>query len=278
MNNKQNKFGIDVGAGFPGTVEEHIPILSSVGYDACFTGWNHESMETWANLIAQNGLIYQSVHAPFNRVHKLWEAGEEGERYTDMLIDCIRDCARFDVKIMVCHVIIGMDRHFPSALGISRFSRLVEAGEKHGVTVAFENTEGLEYLQAVIDHLGDSPACGFCWDTGHEQCYNYGENMMARFGHKLVATHLNDNFGMADRNVMTWLDDSHVLPFDGINNWGSIIDRLDAVGYDGIYTMELTRNPKPNRPDTHKAYAAWSYEQFMAEALERARRMVALRG
>lgn len=274
---KQDKFGISVGLGFPESAEDQIAAIARVGYDACFTGWNHERMESWANAVAKNGLIYQSVHAPFNKAHKMWEAGREGEDYTDMLIQCVEDCKRFDIGIMVAHVIIGMDRHFPSALGITRFRRLVEAGEKNGVKIAFENTEGIEYLQAVMDHLGDSDYCCFCWDTGHEQCYNYGEDMMARFGNKLIATHLNDNFGMADRNKMTWLDDSHVLPFDGINDWKSIIDRMDKAGYNGIYTMELTRNAKPNK-NTHDAYAAWSLEEFLAEALNRMHRMVALRG
>lgn len=277
MEKKQDKFGISVGMGFPESVEDQVAAIARVGYDACFTGWNPERMESWANAIAKNGLIYQSVHAPFNKAHKMWEAGAEGEEYTDMLIKCVEDCKRYDIGIMVAHVIIGMDRHFPTALGITRFRRLVEAAEKAGVVVAFENTEGIEYLQAVMDHLSASPYCGFCWDTGHEQCYNYGEDMMARFGHKLVATHLNDNFGMADRNVMTWHDDSHVLPFDGINDWKSIIDRMDKVGYNGVYTMELTRNPKPNK-HTHDAYAEWSLEKFLAEALDRMHRMVALRG
>ncbi|MBQ7321546.1 MAG: sugar phosphate isomerase/epimerase [Clostridia bacterium] len=274
---KQDKFGISVGLGFPESAEDQIAAIARVGYDACFTGWNHERMESWANAVAKNGLIYQSVHAPFNKAHKMWEAGREGEDYTDMLIQCVEDCKRFDIGIMVAHVIIGMDRHFPSALGITRFRRLVEAGEKNGVKIAFENTEGIEYLQAIMDHLGASDHCCFCWDTGHEQCYNYGEDMMARFGNKLIATHLNDNFGMADRNKMTWLDDSHVLPFDGINDWKSIIDRMDKAGYNGIYTMELTRNAKPNK-NTHDAYAAWSLDEFLAEALNRMHRMVALRG
>ena len=277
MTMKQDKFGISLGLGFPESALDQIAITKRVGYDACFTGWSPDHMESWANAMAQNGLIYQSVHAPFNKAHKMWEAGEEGEQYTDMLIKCVEDCKKFDVGIMVAHVIIGMDHHFPSALGITRFRRLVEAGEKNGVKIGFENTEGIEYLQAVMDHLGDSPYCCFCWDTGHEQCYNYGEDMMARFGNKLIATHLNDNFGMADRNKMTWLDDSHVMPFDGINDWKSIIDRMDKAGYDGIYTMELTRNSKPNK-NTHDIYAHMNVEQFMAEALDRMHRMVALRG
>lgn len=274
---KQDRFGISVGMGFKESFADQVAAIKRVGYDACFTGWNPEKMDYYAETIAKNGLIYQSVHAPFDKAHKMWEAGRAGEEYTDMLIRCVEDCARVGVGIMVAHVIIGMDRHFPSALGITRFRRLVEAGEKNGVRIAFENTEGIEYLQAIMDNLGDSPYCCFCWDTGHEQCYNYGEDMMARFGDKLIATHLNDNFGMADRNKMTWHDDSHVLPFDGINDWKSVIDRMDKAGYDGIYTMELTRNPKPNK-NTHDAYAAWSLEEFLTEALNRMHRMVALRG
>ena len=274
---KQDKFGISLGMGFPESATEQIATAARVGFDACFTGWNPDRMADWADAMMKHGLIYQSVHAPFDKAHKMWEAGRAGEEYTDMLIRCVEDCKKYNVGIMVAHVIIGMDRHSPSALGITRFRRLVEAGEKAGVKIAFENTEGIEYLQAVMDHLGASDYCGFCWDTGHEQCYNYGEDMMARFGDKLIATHLNDNFGMADRNVMTWHDDSHVLPFDGINDWKSIINRMDKVGYDGIYTMELTRNAKPNK-HTHDVYAAWNVEQFMAEALERMHRMVALRG
>ena len=274
---KQDKFGISLGMGFPEGAIDQIRIAKNVGYDACFTGWSPDRMESWANEMAKQGLIYQSVHAPFTEAHKMWQAGPAGQNYTDSLIKCVEDCKRFGVGIMVAHVIIGMDRHSPSALGITRFRRLVEAGEKNGVKIAFENTEGIEYLQAVMDNLGDSPYCCFCWDTGHEQCYNYGEDMMARFGHKLVATHLNDNFGMADRNVMTWHDDSPVRPFDGINDWKSIIDRMDRAGYDGIYTMELTRNAKPNK-NTHDIYAHMNVEQFMAEALDRMHRMVALRG
>jgi hypothetical protein len=52
---------------------------------------------------------------------------------------------------------------------------------------------------------------------------------------------------------------------------------MDRAGYDGIYTMELTCNAKPNK-NTHDIYAHMNVEQFMAEALDRMHRMVALRG
>lgn len=75
--------------------------------------------------------------------------------------------------------------------------------------------------------LGGSPAVRFCWDTGHEMCYNFSQDMMGLYGDKLVATHFNDNMGMADPNVVTWHDDAHLLPFDGIADWAGIMQRIN---------------------------------------------------
>lgn len=266
------KYGINVGLGFKESVEEQVPVIAKVGYSSCFTNWEPGcDVKGWARVIRECGLVYQSIHAPFGQVQKLWEdEGAGGEAYTDMLIDCVHDCAENGVGIMVSHVAIGMDKHTPNALGLKRFERLVKAGESAGVVIAFENTEGEEYLASVMGAFKDSPACGFCLDTGHEQCYNYGKDMVSLYGANLVSTHLNDNFGMADVNVMTWHDDSHVMLGDGIVDWNGVKARLNEWHYDGILTMELTRNSKPNK-HTHDAYAALSLEEFLRLALDKAK-------
>lgn len=264
------KLGISVGTGHGKPIEEAVPVIAAAGFDAVFTGWSEGCpLEDWANLIARNGLIYQSIHSPFNKVDRLWVEGEEGEAYTDMLIKCVEDCARFDIPMCVIHPIIGMDKHDPTDLGIKRYARLVEAAEKVGVKLGFENVEGPEYLAKIMTDLGHSSAVGFCWDTGHEMCYNFSADMMALYGDRLVGTHFNDNMGMGDPNVVTWLDDSHLLPFDGIADWKGIMDRIRRHNYDGILTFELTSKSKPGK-NTHDAYTPWSFEQYVAEAYARA--------
>ncbi|MBQ3126937.1 MAG: sugar phosphate isomerase/epimerase [Clostridia bacterium] len=270
------KLGIGLGLGYGMPNEDEVKAIKAVGFDACFTGWGEGcDVEGWANGIARAGLIYQSIHSPFGKVHKMWEEGDEGEAVTDMLIACVNDCAKVDVPVMVVHPIIGMDKHNPTDLGITRFARLVEAAEKAGVKLGFENVEGPEYLAKIMADLGGSSAVGFCWDTGHEMCYNFSADMMALYGDKLIATHFNDNLGMADPNVVTWLDDSHLLPFDGIADWAGIMARINRHGYEGILTFELTCKNKPNK-HTHDAYAAWTMEQFVAEAYARAVKVAAL--
>lgn len=267
--------GVNVLSNF-GTYADVIRTVASVGFDACFIDWSYTvPVEECAEAIAKNGLIFQSIHAPFHHVETLWDEGEEGEIFTNEMIDCLHDCERFDVPVMIVHPIKGMDRHSPNELGLIRFARLVEEAEKRKVKLAFENVEGIEYLEAVMKRFGQSDAVGFCWDTGHEMCYNFSEDVMARYGDRLIATHFNDNMKMHDPNVVTWHDDLHLLPFDGRADWQGIMDRIARHGYRGILTFELTVKNKPNY-HYHDTYAAWTAEEFYTHAYDRACRVRSL--
>ena len=269
------KLGINIGQGFGESFREGVPATARAGFDACFTGWSDGTdVAARAALIRENGMVYQSIHAPFNKSDALWEEGDAGDAFADQLIRCLHACAENDVPIMVVHPIIGMDKHTPTPLGIERFGRLVAEAEKTPVRVAFENVEGIEYLEAVIRELGGSPAVGYCWDTGHEMCYNFSRDVPALFGDKLIATHLNDNFGMTDPAVVTWHDDSHMMPYDGIADWHGIAARLVRAGFDGILTFELTSKSKPGK-NTHDAYAAPGLDGFLRLAHEKAVRVAA---
>lgn len=262
---------------FPSDLERALKTIKESGFDGCFIccNSNGSDIEKKAELIAKNGLIFQSVHAPFGNVHTLWEEGEAGERETDLLIDCLKACERAGAPIMTVHPIIGMDRHTPCELGIKRFSRLVEEAEKTSVKLAFENVECLEYLDMVFDRLGDSDAVRLCWDTGHEMCYNFSTDIPGRFSGKLITTHFNDNLGITDPSVVTWLDDAHLLPFDGIADWKGIMDRIRRENFTDILTFEFSRNSKPGK-NTHDIYAHLSDEKYMALAYEKACKVAAL--
>jgi sugar phosphate isomerase/epimerase len=250
--------------------------VKKAGFDACFTDWgNREQGELQAKAVKENGLIYQSIHAPFGKVHTLWEEQEAGEEYLQVQLDCLADCHRYGAPIMIVHPNIGMTRHTPTELGLERYARLVKAAEECGVQIAFENVEGMEYLEALMKEFGSSPAVGFCWDTGHEMCYNYSLDMMAKYGDHLIATHLNDNMGMLNPEEMTWHDDAHLMPFDGIADWEGIAARLDRHGYKGTLTFELTTKNKPNR-NTHDIYQHLDVNGFYKLAYEKACRVASL--
>lgn len=258
---------------------KQLELIKQAGFDAFFCGWREpEEMASVAARARELDLKFQSVHAPFDRCDLLWEQkSDEAEGFVKVLIDCVRACERYSVPVMVSHVFIGFNGGpAPSSAGLSRFERVVEEAEKSGVRIAFENTEGEEYLSAVMNHFRDHPNVGFCLDTGHEMCYNHSSDLLSLYGDRLIATHLNDNLGpSAFDGSITWLDDLHLLPFDGICDWQRCANRLVDCGYDGILTFELNRASKPGRHDNDK-YGSMPIESYLAEAYARACRFASL--
>ncbi|MBQ7336220.1 MAG: sugar phosphate isomerase/epimerase [Clostridia bacterium] len=253
-------------------VSEQLEMLRRVGWGGFFTGWNPKNTKERAQAADRLGLIYQSIHSPITSIHKMWKDGSEGDTVAQMLIDCVTDCAQNGIPVMVIHPFIGFWDHTPTQIGLERYARIVEAADRLGVQLGFENVEGEEYLQALMQAFWDAPSCGFCWDTGHEQCYNDGKDMMALYGKKLCHTHLNDNLGVYDPKL-TWENDFHLVMGDGIVDWKSVMDRIDASPYEGILMCELTLASKPGR-HTHDAYAAMPLEAFYTFALERMRKIL----
>lgn len=100
--------------------------------------------------------------------------------------------------------------------------------------------------------------------------------MLALYGDRLIATHLNDNLGISDFNGnIFWTDDLHLLPMDGIIDWKNVSERLNKCGYDGILTFELSRISKPNRHDNDK-YERMSMKEYLAECYARACRVASM--
>lgn len=269
---KQYKLGIAL-------MGDHVNMIAQIGWEAFFTGWDRNNIERWANEAARNGLIYQSIHSPFSHQHKvsyMWQDREEGKFVTDQLIECVKDCAKFDIPVMVIHPFIGFKDHTPTQVGLDNYKRVVEVANKLGVTLGFENVEGEEYLAALMKEFWNEPCCGFCLDTGHEQCYNGGKDMMALYGEKLCHTHFNDNLGVLDKTLpidLSWKNDLHLTMGDGIVDWKGVMDRIDASPYEGPLICELTRSNKLGRPD-HDKYAAMSIDEYYAFALNRARKVL----
>lgn len=253
------------------SIPEQMRIFAEAGFDGFFTAWEPDAP------IAENRkaadalkMFYQSVHAPYGKLDKVWQEGEEGDLFLGTLTECLTDCAANEVGIMVCHAFIGFRDHSPTQIGLDRIGRLARRAEELGVKIAFENTEGEEYLAAILNGI-PSPALGFCWDTGHEMCYNHTQDMPSHYGSRIIATHINDNLGIRSFDgTISPIDDLHLLPFDGIADWDWVAERLKT--FDGPLTFELKRFSKPDRHDNDR-YLAMTLPQYAAEAYARACRV-----
>ena len=269
----RTKLCLGVGKTFDLDTADQIRLFAQAGFDGFFTGWDGR-VDEYRALADELGMIYQSIHAPFKLAATMWKPDGEAAPAVEELLACVRDCGRVRVPVLVVHPYIGFDLPYqPTEDGLRHFRTVVEEAKRQNVKIAFENVEGEEYLKALMDAFAGDSSVGFCWDSGHELCYNRGKDMLVLYGDRLIATHLNDNLGVsrADGKIY-WTDDLHLLPFDGIHDWRDVADRLNRCGYDGILTFELTRASKPNRHENDK-YAKMSIEEYVAEVYARACRL-----
>lgn len=276
----KQKLCLGILEGFDMPYTEQVRLMKKAGFEAFFIDDcnRHAPVDELVALSKELGMEIPSYHAPFNKSYDMWQSGPKGDAARDELIDCLEICAKHKIPVMVTHAFIGYDDSLaiPEA-GIERFGAVAKRAAELGVTLALENTEGEEYLGILLDAFRNEKSVGFCWDTGHELCYNYGKDMMALYGDRLVCTHLNDNLGVSDfSGVRTWHDDLHLLPFDGITDWDSVVKRIAASGYGYPLSFELSIKSKPDRND-NDCYAALDPEAYFAAAYNRACKVAALK-
>lgn len=259
--------------------DEQITLFKKTGFEGCAIDMSDKKADaaSLARKAKEENMIIPYLHAPFNKSDDMWMDGEIGDIALAELLDCLELCSKLEIPAMVAHAFIGFDSdNNPTDIGIARYGALAIRAKELGIKLALENTEGEEYLFALMKELKDIDSVCFCWDSGHELCYNYGKDLIALYGDRLAVTHINDNLGIKDYDgKITYIDDLHLLPFDGITDWNAAAKRLVKCGFNGPISFELSTLSKPGRHENDK-YAAMPIEAFIAEAYNRACRFATL--
>ena len=271
----KQKLGFSIGQSFGMSIPEAVQLVKNSGFDALSPEWTPDGNHlAYIAAAKEAGLELQSLHAPFLKAKDMWGMDEEkGEAAVAELLDCLQVCVDHRIPVMVVHAYIGFKEHEPTPEGLVRYGQFVAQAKACGVKIAFENTEGEEFLYALMDHFAQEETVGFCWDSGHEMCYNHFQDLLARFGDRLLMTHLNDNLGIrAFDGEITWLDDLHLLPFDGVADWDDNAARLRKASCPEILNFELGRGSKPGRHE-NDLYGKMTAEEYLAECYKRACRV-----
>ncbi len=269
------KLCVNITQADPLPLEAQLEAIKAAGFDGFFVVWQKDTdMESLCQKAKELALEFQSLHAPWGKCRAMWREDEAAaQEAVKELITCVDVCAQYKIPILVVHAIIGFAEPPATPAGLPRFDQVVDYAEQMGIRIAFENTEGEDYLKLLMDHYKDRETVGFCWDTGHEMCYNHSQDLLALYGDRLICTHLNDNLGIRDfGGQISVKDDLHLLPFDGAADWQEIAHRLNIHHYEGPLTFELKIHNKHGRPE-NAPYTQMGYEAFMVEAYKRACRV-----
>ena len=130
-------------------------------------------------------------------------------------------------------------------LALKTLERLLPEAEKLNMVIAVENSfekpNSAKEVMGLINHFGNHPNMGACYDTGHANCMasapgktldkyepyfekcwwengvEQEDNALETMQSQIVTCHIHDNNGYGDL---------HGMPFDGTINWDELIPKL----------------------------------------------------
>lgn len=249
--------------GFAIPMEERFKLIKEAGFDGVLLWWSDEFAEVDGDkslhpeLARQKGLFIENIHTPISRNNCLWEDSIDGDSLEKTLLDCIEDCKRFEIPTAVVHITSGNNPPSYNQIGLNRIKRLVEAAEKNNVNIALENLRRPDSLDFIFTHI-HSDRLGFCYDSGHENSFTKGTDLLSKYGSRLMALHLHDNDGT---------DDQHLILGEGLIDWSDIKKKLCEANYSGAIALEVTNEFSKNIEDKDP-------ETFLKRAYAAAKRMI----
>ena len=145
---------------------------------------------------------------------------------------------------------------------------MVNFAQREGVNIAIENLDFPSFWQFefIMKNI-QAPALGFCYDVGHHQLLFPEINLLEKYGDRLMALHIHDNY-MDYKEGICWKRDLHLLPFDGKINFDKIIKDLAKCGYKGTVMLEVHKQKRESL-----LYSEMSDLRFLAEAKKRAEKL-----
>lgn len=217
----------------------------------------HRSVEIVRN-IEQYDIHVSSLHLPFSpfETMDLTTADEKiRKNIMDIQANLLRAAAEAGIPIAVIH---------PSGEPYSAFERgermkyaadslacLASVADECGVKLAIENLPRTclcnihEEMQLLLNEI---PSLYACFDMNHSLRQSNPDFIRA-IGNRIITVHASD---------YDMIDERHLLPFLGRNDWHEIMKALEEVNYEGFFTFEVSSK------DVLPVNALWlSYNKLM---------------
>ena len=268
--------GFSLQSQYDRPMEQVIALLKQAGFCAVSPAWSPElDLGALSLCVRAHGMTIQSLHAPYRGIPQLWEPDHpQSAEARDRMLRCIDLCAQYQIPILVIHSWQGLQYTFPETpLDFGVFDQIVQHAREQGVSIAFENLEGEEYLQALLSRYRSFPHVGFCWDSGHEHAYPHKLDFLKEFGDRLIMTHLNDNRGCRTPDgTARAADDLHFLPYDGTVDWEKNLRRLQSAPRQAILNFEIKLRTKSEDPED-LPYTRLTLEEFVHRCARHARKL-----
>ena len=249
---------------------EILTNIKNVGFKNVMVAFKVGKAEETLKIARELNLNVPFVHLSIS--NNLWAKGKENEWFMSRLKEQIELTKKYDIPIAVLHATHGRAEQLalpPNEFGLECIEELVKYAKKNKVKLALENLDvpSFKHFKYVMDNINDKNL-GFCYDAGHHQLYNPNVDLLKRYGDRILAIHLHDNF-MDWSYGYDWTRDLHRLPFDGKIDFAKIIKKLASTDYNNVIMLELHKNSGAEIG----IYDKMSNIEFLQEAKKRAEQL-----
>jgi len=251
------KKGIYSWFGYALPFEERIKLIKSAGFDSVMLWWGDDNVAinglkiNQPAIVASCGLAIENAHLPFSGINVLWEDTTDGDVYESNIKNAIKECSQYGIKTVIMHITNGFKLPNLSNIMLDRIRRIAVVAKEHNVKLALENLKVVPALDFILANIKDENV-GFCYDSGHHNCFASDIDLLGKYGNRLFAIHLHDNFGETDM---------HMLPYDGNIDWEKVYDGIKKSNYHGALTLELEASK-------YHPYDDLSAEEYLAKAYQ----------
>ena len=247
------KLGINVDCIKNDKLWQNLYVIKDAGFESFFAqDYDDETLTNLSKVADELGLDFEFIHGPWRGINSLWTADEDPELYFEIL-ECIRQAHKYGVGGIILHVSSGYTPPEICDKGLKRYDAIINLAKELGVKVAFENLRKVGNVIYLMDRYSNEDNVVFCYDFGHAFCYTDKRTpWLDLIGNKTVYTHIHDNFGKTGEEN----EDLHLLPFEGLIDYQSIIDKLDEYDYKGSLMLEVfdINNEKKGKDFIFEAY------------------------
>lgn len=246
MTAKTRQFGMHIWFGYRTPIEQRAAQLRAAGFERSSIWWDedlyaHHGMvlRELPAILRDAGLVIDNFHPPFGGANDLWSPDASARSaYADTFRGWIEDAARFEVRKLVFHLHTGKNFPDPTPEGLDLVEEMIAFAGQHDVRLLAENLRSGNHLETVLSTF-ESPWLCWCFDSSHDALSGLAPGtLLAKWGHRLAATHLADNDLSADLHWPLRM---------GRVNFEAVAAAFPRETYDGPLMLEIV-SPETSIP------------------------------
>jgi len=228
--------GISFYFGYDIEYKKRAKMIKEAGFDCVITNadkrFNKQNgtLKQQVKIFTKLGLKVSSLHMRYNEIELInfFLNNKIGDKLEKTLIKDLKLAKKYRFSCVVVH----LEGEF-SEIGKERIKRILKVCENLEVPIAIENIDYQYLFTEVFDNI-ESKYLRFCYDSGHNNCFDSYFDYLGKYGDKLACLHLHDNDG---------LEDQHTLNEFGSIEWDMIARKLSKCNEVNL-DYELLMNVK----------------------------------